>query len=285
MPNDRTATHTLAVLTFSLLSAIVLAAGCATHDRAAGITRQQEDTIPDPGDPPPPRPAPAPAPPPLPTTPGCNSIVDASGLLCTTCNDNAAECLPAQCSVVNHCLRCTDPEGRTGEDCSIDYDLAPAASFGIAPGDTSNMASCTFVWGLGNATGTTCHYPGTSSCVVSSKDDWQCLTCSYPDGSGSGLCTGEDLPDPLAGLPDDLPAPGTCVNEVGADGQVVCTTCSRDDLSATRSCHYPGVASCSTFDPRDWAVGCLGRCRLEDGTIERLCNSPSGPKLVPLPAP
>ena len=224
------------------------------------------------------------------TSPSCTSYVDPSGLLCTSCGDeqNAIlECVPAECGVFDHCLRCTDPEDRTGEDCSIDYEEVWAASFGIAPSGGDTFALCELFYGVPAASGTTCHYPGTDSCVAEETDGWQCLTCSYRDGSGMGLCqdAGAPLPDPMIGRPDDLPAAGTCVSEHDASGAIVCETCTRDDLSATRSCHYPGIVDCDFFHPDDEAAGCLGRCTLADGQQRRLCNSARGPVLVDLPAP
>jgi hypothetical protein len=215
------------------------------------------------------------------TPPGiCRSEIAESGLLCSTCDGQTGppECLPAECRVQDRCLSCTDPKGRVGTDCSIDYALLRTDGVGGAPNAALNLASCSFVWGLGNTTGTTCHYPGTSSCIVSAKETSQCLLCSYPDGTSSGMCTGDELPDPLASRPGDLPAPGTCINDIGADGNVSCTTCTRDDLGAVRSCHYPGIASCGMLEFEDWSTSCPVRCTLHDGSVARVCNSPSGPK-------
>jgi hypothetical protein len=216
----------------------------------------------------------------------CTSYVDPSGLLCTRCCDRL-ECVPAECGVSDRCLRCTDPEGRTGEDCSVDYEEAYSASFGIAPSGGDTFALCELFYGVPFASGTTCHYPGTDSCVADEMDGWHCLTCSYRDGSGTSLCQDANvpLPDPLIGRPDDLPTAGSCVSEPDASGTVVCETCTRDDGSATRSCHYPGIVDCDFSNADDEAAGCLGRCTLADGQERRLCNSARGPVLVDLPAP
>jgi hypothetical protein len=126
------------------------------------------------------------------------------------------------------------------------------------------------------ATGTTCYYPGAESCVVDEEDGFHSLSCTYPDGSGSSIASDstQALPDPLIGRPDDLPAPGACISEVTADS--VCTTCMHDDLSATRSCHFLGVLSCSVS-----AGGhCMGDCILADGGRAQVCNSDRGPQLV-----
>jgi hypothetical protein len=84
----------------------------------------------------------------------------------------------------------------------------------------------------------TCHYAGTQSCVTSEYDDWHCLDCAFRDSSALGVCMAgsEPLPDPFADRPSDLPAPGHCVTERGRNGTATCATCTRADLSATRSC-------------------------------------------------
>jgi hypothetical protein len=217
----------------------------------------------------------------------CQSEVADSGLLCSSCEGQLGppECLPAECGVFDRCMRCTDPKGRTGVDCSMDYEeVRTGGSLGIMPSNDRNLdwnlAGCSFLWGFGNLGGTTCHYPGTTSCMVSGEDDWQCLSCSYSDGSGSGICTGDGLPDPLANLPSDLPAPGNCVNKLGADGQVACTTCTHADGSATRSCHHPGVADCA-FSFEDFLDPvCIIHCTLDDGSPVCLRNSASGPEPI-----
>ena len=67
--------------------------------------------------------------------------------------------------------------------------------------------------------------------------DKHCVYCSYRDGSAVGDCVDARvaLPDPLADRPHDLPAPGECASDI-VDRNVACTTCTRADLSATRTC-------------------------------------------------
>jgi hypothetical protein len=214
----------------------------------------------------------------------CTSAIDASGLLCTTCvhrdRRRTRECMPAQCGVVDRCLRCVDPRGRVGVDCSIDYELVPAGSFTMSPNNTFSFASCTFLWGVPSVSGTMCHYPGTRSCSVRREGNAHCLSCTHPDGSGIEICSdrSEPLPDPMADRPTDLPAPGQCVIEHSADGQVSCAACTRRDLSASRACHHPGAVACELSGADD--TGCLGQCTLDDGNTARLCNSARGPQLV-----
>jgi hypothetical protein len=216
----------------------------------------------------------------------CRTTID-DGLVCTTCGRGRGarrECMPGQCGVVDRCLRCVDPRGRAGVDCSIDYETLPAGSFGIAPGNVFSFATCTFLWGIPSVSGTTCHYPGRNSCTRTEEGGGHCIHCTYADGSGTGLCNdaSEPLPAPLADRPRDLPRPGTCVTEREDDGRISCTTCTNGDLSAIRACHDPGAVSCDLlFDES----GCLGRCTLTDGSQALLCNSDRGPELVPLPSP
>jgi hypothetical protein len=215
---------------------------------------------------------------------GCTSVVDASGLVCSTCPDDSSstpECLPAECNLIDHCMRCTDPKGRTGVDCSIDYEeVRTGGELSIMPWNGWNLAGCNVLWGFGNLTGTTCRYPGPTSCSLRGDEAWHCLICKFPDGTGICSSGSEPPPDPLANLPDDLPAPGGCVNELGADGRILCTTCTHADGSATRSCHYPGLASCDTDGGEGPDPSCLGHCTF-DGNVVRLCNSPSGPRPLP----
>ena len=171
--------------------------------------------------------------------PACQSVVADSGLLCSTCDSQpgVVECLPAECSVVDRCLRCVDPKRRTGVDCSVDYEVLPLVSYSDNGGD-SFFSACTHISGLPQESATTCHFPGVKSCVVREYHDWHCIDCGFLDGSGVGLCgdASEPLPDPLADRPAYLPPPGTCTVELGADGAVTCAACTREDLSATRSC-------------------------------------------------
>jgi hypothetical protein len=213
----------------------------------------------------------------------CTTALDASGLLCTTCVHRdrrpTRECMPAQCSVIDRCLRCVDPRGRVGRDCSIDYETVPVGSFTTSPNNTFSFASCSFLFGAPSVSGTMCHYPGTRSCKVRREGDFHCLSCTHPDGSGSQICSdrSEPLPDPLADRPTDLPAPGECVIEHSADGRVSCAACTRRDRSASRACHDPGVIACE-FGSDD--TGCDAQCTLEDGSSARLCPSARGPRIV-----
>jgi hypothetical protein len=216
---------------------------------------------------------------------GCTSKVNASGLVCTTCGEGRraqTECMAAQCNVSDHCMRCVDPKGRVARDCSIDFEKVRTGSFGGPPDNAFSFASCSFGFGAPAFSGTTCQYPGQDTCKLTDDEGGHCLTCTYSDGSGSGICgdAGDPFPDPQADRPDDLPRPGTCITERGADGQISCTACTRRDRSATRSCHIPGVVSCDFFTEDQ--TGCH-RCTLVDGSQALLCGSGRGPHLVPLP--
>jgi hypothetical protein len=222
---------------------------------------------------------------------GCSSTITPAGLVCSTCPDDAPgaapECMAAECAVIDSCLQCTDPKGRVGIDCSIDPAQLQMGSWTTTPTGSYSPADCTFNWGAAAYSGTTCHYAGTNTCVVTgTPGDWQCLSCTYPDGSATSICGAGDLPDPMLGRPAALPAPGSCVSETDADGAIACSTCTGDDLSATRSCHYPGIIACdltAIFDDDDGA--CTGLCTREDGSEVRLCNSDRGPRLFGLTEP
>ena len=219
--------------------------------------------------------------------PVCHSQIT-DGLLCTRCDDQpgAPDCMAAQCGVDGTCLRCVDPTGRTATDCSVDYGQYYTASVGGPPNDAFSFGSCTFSWGVPSFAGTTCNFPGTNTCsLTTGAADWQCLSCSYRDGSGGGLCgdfSVEPPPDVFADRPGDLPAPGRCVTELGPDGPA-CTTCTNEDLSATRSCREPSVVRCELLTGD--ASGCSARCTLRDGSTILMCPSPGGPRARPDPDP
>jgi hypothetical protein len=191
--------------------------------------------------------------------------------------------MAAQCFVDNHCLRCTDPKGRIARDCSIDYGVFTGGGIGGPSNGEFNFASCSFEFGAPAASGTTCQYPGAETCEVTTGDSGRCMQCTYPDGSGSGICGDATNPlyDPLIDRPDDFPATGICVNDLRADGQIECTTCMRDDLSVTRSCRYPGIVDCQLlFGGED--PGCEALCTFQDGHKAKMCQSPRGLHPIPI---
>ena len=204
----------------------------------------------------------------------CVSEVQDVGLLCTTCSqDGKSEttCSPAECDVRNGCLECADPRGNTGTDCSLDYESMNILGYGF--GDSDSFSSCITHWGAPSGSTTSCHYPGIDSCTITEFPHAQarCIDCRHPNGSSNSTCVfdNDPLPEPLAGRPDDLPAPGTCVDQTSADGAVTCTTCTRQDLSATTTCRHPAAESCETFNI-DWTL-CI-RCTHGDGTSVTFCN-------------
>ena len=206
--------------------------------------------------------------------PSCTSAVDSFGLLCTTCTEegtSSTECLPAECQTVDGCLECTDPQDRTATDCSQDYEQIPMASISLVGDGAFNP--CSMVWGHPDASATTCRYPGVDSCVVTeSPDGERCLRCE----EGPVVCVSdpdEPLPDPLAERPDDVPGPGACVHTEPSES-VSCTTCTREDMSATRTCRHAAEEPCDP-DPADPGddPSCVA-CTLSDGTVEPLCYPP-----------
>jgi RNA polymerase sigma-70 factor (ECF subfamily) len=204
----------------------------------------------------------------------CVSEVQGFGLLCTTCTEDGqpvTTCSPAACGVSNRCLECEDPRGNTGTDCSLDYEAMYTASATYGDGDTFN--SCTTSWGVPSGSSTSCHYPGVDTCTLSESADARCIDCTYPSGGGKSLCLfdpNDPTPDPFAGRPANLPAPGVCVDETSADGSVVCTTCTRQDLSATTTCRHPAAESCDFVESGDHTA-CV-RCTHADGSSVAFCD-------------
>jgi hypothetical protein len=203
----------------------------------------------------------------------CTSTLTEFGLVCTTCAEAGGappECLVGDCTVRDGCLECTDPRGRVAVDCSIDHDSAPVASFTQGGGDTFNV--CNAIWGFPGGASGSCHYPGTASCTIEDGGgDVTCIECRYRDGSSTGLCGDRaTFPDLMAGHPSDLPEPGACVTETGEDG-VQCSTCTRDDLGATRSCRLAPAESCDAVDGDDPLEKCFA-CSLVGGGTATFCD-------------
>ena len=135
-------------LTAAVFLSLVTGSGC-------GVDRADD---PRPGDPPADRSALLGTPADESPTGLCDSKLAADGLVCSRCADQpgaAPECLAAACTVQHHCLRCTDPKGRTAVDCSIDYEGAEKGGYGSS-GSTFSFASCWFTWGEPRTSGTTC---------------------------------------------------------------------------------------------------------------------------------
>jgi hypothetical protein len=208
----------------------------------------------------------------------CQSYLANSGLVCSSCKDRpgAMECLPAECTLIDRCLRCADPKGRVAIDCSIDYPALFAQGRSAGFGTSTPMGSCSLISGVPRVSGMTCHYPGENSCVASQDGDWHCLSCEYPDRSSSRTCmdASTPLPDPLEIRPVNLPAPGTCTVERDTDGSVLCATCTREDLSATTSCQHAQLPRCSGEVPALPDPSCVVPCRRDQGSLEHMCSSP-----------
>jgi hypothetical protein len=204
----------------------------------------------------------------------CVSEVKSAGELCTTCTVNGqpvTTCSSAHCYVRNRCLECEDPRGNMGVDCSIDYEVLPTGSSSFGSGETFH--SCGVSWGYPDGTTTSCHYPGPDSCPFSQEGDARCLICEYPGGSGLSLCLldpNDPLPDVSAQRPDHLPPPGTCVDKTSADGAMACTTCTREDLTATTSCRHP-AATWRDIVFNDDQLACA-RCMHADGIERTFCE-------------
>jgi hypothetical protein len=205
----------------------------------------------------------------------CVSVYAGFGLVCTTCpGDAEPECLVASCAPMDACttddgqeaavLQCMDPRGRIATDCSTEW-MADSASIGFGGGDF--LHSCGVGYGFAAGTTSACHYPGSDTCVLEDG----CLSCTYQDGSGASIC-GEDVEDIdiFGGHPADLPPPGQCVTETVQDGRVECSTCTREDLSATISCRFAQ----STCDYAECDEGqCIG-CDLVGGGEALVCDPP-----------
>jgi hypothetical protein len=209
---------------------------------------------------------------------GCESVVQEHGLLCSTCPGDGSsppECLVAACHVVDRCLECRDPKGRVGTDCSIDYEVLSTGSATVGSGATFNQ--CTGSWGFPGGGGATCHYPGTETCTLSEGGGARCIDCRFPGGGATSLCMLDPsypTPDPMAGRPSWLPAPGTCVTETRGSG-MQCTTCTANDLRSTISCRFPRANQCGPAGRSDPVQSCV-RCRLGGGAEATLCEL-SGP--------
>jgi RNA polymerase sigma-70 factor (ECF subfamily) len=203
----------------------------------------------------------------------CVSEMPEIGRVCTTCNvDGQPEttCASAQCSVSDRCLVCQDPRGFTASDCSIDYEVLP--TYGSSVGSADGLISCNSSAGYPAAATTSCDYPGLSSCTLTDG----CVECRSPWGGGVGRCPfdPEDLlPEIFSGRPANLPEPGTCVEKTSPDGDMVCTTCTRGDLSASTHCRHPEALRCDPFLSEDNLV-CVS-CRHADGSDRTYCEPAS----------
>jgi|GEM_PF-3150575 len=276
--------HALIRLTAGLVLSMV--AGCSLY------TGSDSPPAPPPSQPPGPPPPPPPSYPPPdampPPAPGCRYQVEDPEVVCTYCGDaqpgHPSTCMAARCVVDDgFCLSCTDPAGHVARDCSMQYGPPGDGAFSSTSNGGVNFASCVFTWGTPNAAGTTCNYPGPSTCKVTQVGAQHCLQCEFADGTRSGKCFAAKVPlrDPLIDRPDDLPGPGRCVNDPGPDHTVQCTTCTHADLSATRTCRYPTIVGCDLHAGADGPGKCLGTCTFTDGHTAKMCESPRG--LYPLP--
>lgn len=206
---------------------------------------------------------------------GCVSVVTEFGLLCTSCpGDAEPECLVADCQPTTpHCLECTDPRGRAALDCSIDYGAFDGAGWGISSSDT--FSSCYVSWGYPNGTTGTCRHPGPETCTYSEiNDDMFCVDCLFEEGPGGGLCgfIGDSpVPDPLDGRPSILPPPGECITETDSSGAPLCSTCTREDLTARKSCRLPPAESCEPV-AGDAALEICLSCSLVGGGTASICD-------------
>lgn len=203
----------------------------------------------------------------------CVSEMPELGLVCTTCTvDGQPEttCAAAHCRLTERCLECQDPRGNTAWDCSRDYEvMQPQYSSTIGYGGT--FISCTASSGSPEVATASCHYPGLSSCTLTDG----CLDCSYLWGAGTGVCPydlADLLPDIFSGRPANLPEPGACVDRTSPDGAMVCTTCTRGDLSASTHCRHPGATWCDPVLTEDNLL-CVS-CQHADGSNQTYCEPP-----------
>jgi len=194
----------------------------------------------------------------------CDSEVGEYGVVCSSCPAGSAaapECLVAACQPVDGCLECTDGRGRVARDCATSLASDGTAVAGWSGGDVLRFTSAW--WGESGGAGSAVHYAGTSTCSASG-----CLDCRFADGSASGRCPYDgDLEDDLwEGRPEDLPAPGRCVTARHGHG-VDCTTCTRQDLSASVLCRFPPAVSC------DQPIGGCVTCALIGGGTASSCDA------------
>lgn len=130
-------------------------------------------------------------------------------------------------------------------------------------------------WGIPTGSSSKWSYPGLDTCTVTATDEWYDIDCQYVDGGGVGSSglrePNEPLPDLFAGRPENLPAPGTCVDDTSADGAVFCTTCTRHDLSATTTCRHPAASQCEPVGGAAEFSWCM-RCNQVDGSILTVCD-------------
>jgi RNA polymerase sigma factor (sigma-70 family) len=203
----------------------------------------------------------------------CKSELTSFGLVCTTCtvdDQPVTTCASAQCGVKNRCLECTDPRGNTATDCSQDYEVMPTGSYTSSDADT--FESCNVSWGYPDGSTAGCDYPGPDTCTAIDYGYARCIECTRPDGGeGMSRCLfdpNEPLPELPKGRPN-LPVPGTCMDTTSADGKVLCTTCTRHDLSATTSCRLPAAIECEPIHTSDYLL-CV-RCTHADGSNRTFC--------------
>jgi hypothetical protein len=200
----------------------------------------------------------------------CTSTMTDFGLVCTSCPGDGGppECLVGFCGVSNRCLECTDPKGRVAIDCSIDYESLYTEGTSIGGGETFNVCGVTRGY-PGGASGT-CLYPGTESCTYFEEGDGRCIECT----SGTLMCMFDpdyELPDVMAGRPSTLPAPGECITETSQGDTVQCSTCTREDLSATKNCRFPPAESCTAVDAYGALELCIV-CVLDGGGVTEMCD-------------
>jgi hypothetical protein len=196
----------------------------------------------------------------------CDSEILEYGTLCSTCTDGTYECLRAYCYPVGDstgdCLECIDPRGRSALDCRLSYD-----GYNQGFGRSDAFSSCITTYGDERGSQSACHYPGPDTCLFQEP----CIDCALPTQFGEIFACYQDYevpPDPLCTRPEDLPAPGVCVEQMSPDGLVACTTCTRRDLSATTVCDHPPAESCESQDD-----GCM-RCTHADGSSATICDPP-----------
>lgn len=209
---------------------------------------------------------------PDPEQPGseCFSYVDAWRFICTICDGTwEAECEAARCSTDGAgCYTCATADGHTISGCSDNLDCW---SYSASATGTYSFTACeTTVCPDGTAT-KTCHYPGPDTCTYSEEGDARCLSCTYPDGSGTGTCLfdpNEPMPDPLFDRPADLPAPGRCVTDASPGGFWSCTTCTDAAGYARSTCTYGASSSCTA---ESQGSNVCSNCTYPDGSDTSLC--------------
>lgn len=209
----------------------------------------------------------------------CFTMLVLNRMFCTGCvqdGERDVYCQPAKCEMnAAGCFTCSDADGHSYTNC--DPESGGHCISDTPPGDNRFAARYTCAnWD--GTTSITHLWPGTETCETTISSDERCVICNYESTKGlpgGGTCLydpNDPLPDPLAGLPTDLPAPGTCVTETSPGGFWTCTACALADGETKKTCEYSLSDTCTVYPMPDeyWCA----RCAYPDGTFSERCERP-----------